>query len=81
MYPCPGNWVAIEHTVVYYAGLPTHLVQELNVGTVRYNYSKTVFWRLPVRPLITVDGLCSMELDIYLKFGSFYNGKIVTRQF
>ena len=34
MHPCPGNWVAIRHAVVYYAWAPTHLVQELNVGTV-----------------------------------------------
>ena len=34
VHPCHGNWVAIEHTVVYYARQPTHLVQELNVGTV-----------------------------------------------
>ena len=34
MHPCPGNWVAIRHAVVYYARAPTHLVQDLNVGTV-----------------------------------------------
>ena len=28
MYPCPGNWVAIGRTVIYYARA------ELNVGTV-----------------------------------------------
>ena len=32
----PGNLVAIGHAVVYYARLPMHLVQELNVGTVLY---------------------------------------------
>ena len=36
MHPCPGNWVAIGHAVVYFAQAPTHLVQELNVGTVYY---------------------------------------------
>ena len=30
MHASQGNWVAIGHTV----GTPTHLVQELNVGTV-----------------------------------------------
>ena len=34
MHPCSGNWVAIGCAVVYYTGLPMHLVQELNVGTV-----------------------------------------------
>ena len=33
-HPSQGNCVAIWHTVVYYAGLPAHLVQELNIGTV-----------------------------------------------
>ena len=28
MHPWPGNWVVISHAVVYYARLPTHLVQE-----------------------------------------------------
>ena len=29
MHPCPGNWLAIGCAVVYYARLPTYLVQEL----------------------------------------------------
>ena len=33
MHKCPGDWVAIGRVVKYYAGLPTHLVQELYVGT------------------------------------------------
>ena len=32
-HPCPGNWMGIERTVVYY-DRTEHLVQELNVGTV-----------------------------------------------
>ena len=35
MHPCPGNLLAIRHAVVDCARLPTHLVQELIVGTVR----------------------------------------------
>ena len=34
MHPCPGNLVTIGRAVVYYPGLATQLVQELNVGTV-----------------------------------------------
>ena len=34
MHLCPGNWVAIGHTVVYYPQAVNGLVQELNVGTV-----------------------------------------------
>ena len=34
-HPCTGNW-AIKRAVVYYAGLPTHLAQELNSGTVEF---------------------------------------------
>ena len=34
MHPCLGNWVAIGHQVIYNAWMPTHLVQELNAGTV-----------------------------------------------
>ena len=35
MHSCPGNWVAIWHAVDgVITGLPTNLVQELNVGTV-----------------------------------------------
>ena len=35
MHPCPEHRVAIRRTVVFYIpGLPTHLVQELKVGTV-----------------------------------------------
>ena len=33
----PGNMVAVGCVVVYYARLPMHLVQELNVGTVRHH--------------------------------------------
>ena len=36
IYSCPGNLVAIGRAVVYYARLPMHLVQELNVVTVYY---------------------------------------------
>ena len=35
MHPCPDNWLSIGRAVVYYARLPTHLVQELNVATVQ----------------------------------------------
>ena len=39
MHPCPGNWVAIGCAVIYIMlGLPTHLVQELDVGTVCSNF-------------------------------------------
>ena len=34
MHPCQGNWVTIGRAVVYYDQAATHLVQELNVGTV-----------------------------------------------
>ena len=34
MHPWLEKWVAIGFVVVYYTGMPTHLVQELNVGTV-----------------------------------------------
>ena len=34
MHACPVIWVAIGRVVVYYAGMPTHLGQELNVSTV-----------------------------------------------
>ena len=40
MHPFPGNWVAIESGVqlcIMY-GLPTHLLQKLNVGTVLNSY-------------------------------------------
>ena len=30
MHPCPENWVPFGREVVYYAGLPMHLVLELN---------------------------------------------------
>ena len=37
MHPCPGNWVAIGGSFANnMAGLPTHLVQELNGGTVAH---------------------------------------------
>ena len=34
MHPCPGNWVAIGMRSHILPRPPTHLVQELNVGTV-----------------------------------------------
>ena len=34
MHPCPGSRMAFGGAVVYSVELPTHLVQELNVGTV-----------------------------------------------
>ena len=34
MHPCLEYWVTIGREVVFLPGLPTHLVQELNVGTV-----------------------------------------------
>ena len=44
MHRCQGNMVAIGCAVVFFAGLPTHLVQELIVSTVylaQYNVSST----------------------------------------
>ena len=35
MHPCPGNFVAIGHAVVFYARLSTHLVQQLNAATLQ----------------------------------------------
>ena len=35
MHPSPGTWMAIGCAVVFLPGLPPHLVQELNVGTVQ----------------------------------------------
>ena len=37
MHPFSGNWMAVGHMVVYYAGLGTHLLQELNDGTVAHS--------------------------------------------
>ena len=34
MHPIQGKWVAIGRAVVFMFGLATHLVQEVNVGTV-----------------------------------------------
>ena len=34
MHPYPGNWVAIDVGLCIIPRLPTHLVQELNVGSV-----------------------------------------------
>ena len=34
MHPYPGNWVATVVRSCIMPGLPMHLVQELNVGTV-----------------------------------------------
>ena len=50
MHPCPGNWVAIGCVVMYHAGLPTHLVQELNVSTVS------------VPPEYTITHMCSEHI-------------------
>ena len=33
MHPCPGNWMAIGHAVVHCELQPTHIAQELHVGT------------------------------------------------
>ena len=45
---------AIERAVVYYAGRRTHLVQEINIGTVHYiNNSEIYNILIGVQSLIT----------------------------
>ena len=38
-HPCEESWEAIRCAVVYMPGLPTHLVQKLNTGTVLSSFT------------------------------------------
>ena len=62
LQPCPGNWVAIERAVVYYAGLPTHLVQELNVSTVPYQLEETLVQSYKEAHFLPVNRFLSCQL-------------------
>ena len=44
MHPFSGNWVAVGHMVVYYAGLGTHLLQELNDSTVAHSMPNALYF-------------------------------------
>ena len=52
MHPCPGNWVAIGRVVVFFARLPMHLVQELNVGTVSHAFAVALKLSSCLGPLV-----------------------------
>ena len=52
MHPCLRSCVAIGRAVVFYVRMPTHFVQELNVGTVGASFGERIsqshmLWFLP----------------------------------
>ena len=61
MHPCPGNWLATGHVVVYFARADIHLVQEFNVCTIAH--TKQYEGELHARMLFNKLNTCTIKLN------------------
>ena len=65
MHPCPGNWWRSGVRSCIVPGLPTHLVQELNVGTVCMYKCTIMYHPIPVRNKQNVYKIFLKALNLF----------------